>query len=302
MLKSLGPSQQEEAKLGKFDRGFWQRSSALRHLIDLDETGQMRLHSADEGEPAITDRRPRNNEEQEGEEEDDEEASQTDNGKSSHAKETDEIKRKLHRNFKKAHMEIASEMCRKLAAPREDHGAGVNFDDEDEADATKEEQEEKEEFIGILEEPEKVETIGKIEDKITKMLEEEHAVKEIWLDSLVTVLEENGTLSKLQDFFRPPPMVKPTRPHEQTQYNDRKNKMEQRLNLFLRWLQQEADKKHLEYVKDMADDKEKNLKQQSLVLTDYLETLDIQIDKLETEIKELENNSARLRQHVSPLL
>merc|ERR1712129_329315 len=116
-------------------------------------------------------------------------------------KEADEISRKLQRNFKKAHMEIASEMCRKLAAPRKDSGAGVNLQGEDDSqgDAPKED-EEKEDIIGILEEPEKEEQAKKIQDKLKNSLEEEPAVKEVWLDALVTVLEEKGTLSKLQGF------------------------------------------------------------------------------------------------------
>jgi len=236
MLKSLSPAQQDEQKLRKFDKDFWQQTSALRHLVNLDETGKMRFPAGSEAEPVPTNSRPGSSCEPEDEgSQDDEEGS-----------ETDEVKRRLHRNFKKAHMEVASEMCKKLAPPREDRGAGagVNLDEDgSQGDAASEEQGKKEEFIGILEEPENEETMMKIEDRIRNQLDERNSVKEIWLDALVTVLEERGTLGKLQDFFRPPPMVQPTRPHEQAHYSEKKTKMEQRLNLFVTWLQQLADKK-----------------------------------------------------------
>jgi len=218
-------------------------------------------------------------------------------------------------------MEIASQMCRGIVVPRahengqNDQGKGVGALEDAPAEVPVEEEEGSElepefeddfqqvEMVGIIEDPQTHETSSEILKRMNEKLEEsEHLAEEIWLDALVTVLEEAGALERLQRFFRPLPMIKPTKPQELLNFKQKKAKMESRLNMFLRWLQEEARIKHYGFLKEMAQDKEKNLKQQSLVLTDYLETLDAQIVQLEKDIKVLERKNAHMRQHVSPLL
>ncbi|CAJ1345886.1 unnamed protein product [Effrenium voratum] len=98
------------------------------------------------------------------------------------------------------------------------------------------------------------------------------------------------------------PMIQPKKAHEWQLFHQKKIRMERRLNSFLRWLQEEARVQHYQYVREMAVSKERVLKQQSLVLMDYLETLDKQIEKLQQEIQRLEKKNSSMRAHVSPLL
>merc|ERR1712217_142110 len=132
----------------------------------------------------------------------------------------------------------------------------------------------------------------------------DHPAEEIWLDALITVLESGdvSAIAKLQQLFMPPPMIQPQKQNEWGKFDEKKQLLEKRLNLFLDWLKQEAQVKNLEFLKSMAASKERVLKQQSLVLTDYLETLDSQIENLQEEIKQLERRNAHMRSHVSPLL
>merc|ERR1712190_681100 len=109
-------------------------------------------------------------------------------------------------------------------------------------------------------------------------------------------------ITKLQHLFMPKPMIQPQKRTEWGKFEEKKKTLEKRLNLFLDWLKQEAQVQNLEFLKSMAASKERVLKQQSLVLTDYLETLDGQIENLQSEIKQLERRNAHMRSHVSPLL
>lgn len=216
--------------------------------------------------------------------------------------------------FKKAHMEIASQLCRQTpTVANVDQGAGVGAMDDapepvNQAPMDPDAQGDKDDDgapieIGIVEEPVDENVGQNIETKLAKLLQEmEHPAEEIWLDAVVTVLESAGTLEKLQKFFLPMPMIFPKKVQEWGNFSQKKIKMERRLDLFLKWLQEETKVKHYQFLKESASSKERVLKQQSLVLTDYLEHLDEQILKLDDEIKVLERRNSEMRAHVSPLL
>jgi len=309
---SFDKGEKQEMTLVRLDADFWQRLSVLRHVAFLDDSGRISLpdDSHRRRESADSSGGARQKQEREDADASDSEASSEPDGaaKGGFNFDKEDDRRKFLKVFKKAHMEIASQMCRDIKVPRRDDGGGVgaladdDYEDE-EPDPDFEDDFSKVEMIGIIEDSQPSERAGDINKKMNEKLEEsEHPAEEIWLDALVTVLEEAGALERLQRFFRPMPMIKPTKPQELMNFKQKKAKMECRLNMFLRWLQEEARIKHYQYLKRMAQDKEKNLKQQSLVLTDYLETLDEQIVTLEKEIKVLERKNAHMRSHVSPLL
>jgi cell division protein FtsB len=211
--------------------------------------------------------------------------------------------------FKKTHMEIASRLCRDVRNP--DLGAGVGLDAEDhgnaahgdEAAAYHDKDLTNPEMIGIIEEPVDDGIAEMISGKLDKLLQDEdHPAEEIWLDALVTVLEDVGALASLQKLFLSPPMLWPKGEQDWEKYSQMKIKMETRLNLFLQWLKEEMKMKHYNFLKDSATAKERVLKQQSLVLTDYLRHLEAQIQKLQEDIKKLERRNNAMRSHVSPLL
>lgn len=309
---SFDKGEKQELTLVKLDGDFWQKLAVLRHISFLDESGRITLKGEDthrRREPGEAGAAARQREE--GDASDSEASSEPDGaGGGGFNFEKEEDQKKFLKVFKKAHMEIASQMCRSIVVPRHDDGAGVGVL-EDAAPVDEEEEQEPEfeddfsqvEMVGIVEDSQPQERSLDITKRMNEKLEEsEHPAEEIWLDALVTILEEAGALERLQRFFRPLPMIKPTKPQELLSFKQKKAKMEFRLNMFLRWLQEEARIKHYRFLKEMAQDKEKNLKQQSLVLTDYLETLDEQIVNLEKEIKVLERKNAHMRSHVSPLL
>merc|ERR1712224_325151 len=159
------------------------------------------------------------------------------------------------------------------------------------------------EMIGIIEEPVDKGIRDMISGKLDRLLQdEEHPAEEIWLDAIVTVLEDSGYLEKLQKLFLSPPMLWPKCEQDWEKYSQMKIKMETRLDYFLQWLKEEMKMKHYSFLKESATAKERVLKQQSLVLTDYLHHLETQIEKLQDDIKKLERRNAQMRSHVSPLL
>lgn len=292
------------------DTNFWAECSVLRQLEYLDETGKFKLLDA-KGTPfkemgyrtpALKDA--------EGHGHEGSPVAAADNHDGLGLRREGGQKRFLA-IFKKAHMEIASQHCRRLELPPADQGAGVFArgerddafqhrsalanGDEDEDGAPIE--------IGIIEDPVDESIISAINQKLSKLLQEkEHPAEEIWLDALVTALEDARTLEQVQKFFLPAPMIKPKNVQEWGSFSQKKIKMERRLDLFLRWLQEETKIRHYMYLKDSAAAKERVLKQQSLVLTSYLEELDKQIATLQDDIKHLEHRNSEMRSHVSGLL
>jgi len=301
MSKFLSPNtraKDDKKKDNKhLDIDFWRACSVITHLGHMDKFGKIQVPDSKGAPRAIDD--------DDGKavapyEDPDQDEGGLDLDKEGGAKEFLAI-------FKRVHMEIASQMCRKVA-PK---GAGVGDLGEDEqlaaapAAGTLETQEETDAHIeiGIVEEPVDPSQAITIEKTLRKALaDEEHIAKELWLDALVTALEDAGTLRRLQQFFLPMPMIKPKKPQEWGQFQQKKVKMEERLACFLKWLQEETEIRHYRFLKDSAAAKERVLKQQSLVLTDYLEHLDEQISKLSNDIKVLERRTAEMKEHVQPLM
>jgi len=78
--------------------------------------------------------------------------------------------------------------------------------------------------------------------------------------------------------------------------------MEKRLDFFLKWLQAETRTKYFQYLRECAYDRERALKQQGLVLHDYMEKLNQKISSVEVEIRTLEQKNNEMRTYVAPLL
>eukprot|EP00429_Kryptoperidinium_foliaceum_P003204 CAMPEP_0176020016 /NCGR_PEP_ID=MMETSP0120_2-20121206/9685_1 /TAXON_ID=160619 /ORGANISM="Kryptoperidinium foliaceum, Strain CCMP 1326" /LENGTH=1787 /DNA_ID=CAMNT_0017353103 /DNA_START=63 /DNA_END=5426 /DNA_ORIENTATION=- len=230
----------------------------------------------------------------------------------------------FQRTFRKAHMNLASQNSKKLKDPgKEDKGAGVGNIDAPAKVVSKASMPSKKkngtgrktvgDAAGILRErvlaSEDVDAqgfAGIIEDKVPQQRAKEvkealeaqltdfdvyrtEPLKEVWLDALVTVLEEVGALDRLQKLYMPPRCQKPRKQTEWSAFNERKAKMEKRLDDFFELLKEEAEYGHSMFMKHMAEDKERGLKQQSLVLTDYLETLEKQIAKTNQELDKRAN-------------
>jgi len=217
----------------------------------------------------------------------------------------------IEKIFKKAQMEIASQMSATANVQPRDGGAGVQLDQTDQP-AKLADDEGVKEFrrrvpLGIQCTPVEPDAAKKIEADLISMLQDDpqaggRIVQEIWLDALVTVLEDVGTLKKVQEFFLPPPMMQPRNAQEHGNVDQQKVKMEIRLDKFLRLLVECTKMQHYRYLKNSAKTKEKGLKQQSLVFADYLDRLEQRIKELQQEIKVLERKNTDMRSHVAPLL
>jgi len=299
--------EKEEVNLKKLDADFWQKLSILRYVSTLDESGKMSQHQHMRRKLESGEEVDRGDEIRAENSESDQEGVGT-----GFNFESGEDHKKFLKAFKKAHMELASRMCRAMDAPKRDHGGGVGLEMDEEGRANeqvagselaKKQQEDEVGFIGIVEDAQPDDKVKFIIGELSRKLEEaDHLSEEIWLDALLTVLEEAHGLDKLQRFFLPMPMILPRKPQEWGVFNQKKVKMERRLDMFLKWLQEEARVRHYGFLQEMAESKERVLKQQSLVLTDYLETLDAQIQKLQEDIQELERKNAQMRSPVAPLL
>eukprot|EP00929_Paragymnodinium_shiwhaense_P084240 TRINITY_DN45024_c0_g1_i1.p1 TRINITY_DN45024_c0_g1~~TRINITY_DN45024_c0_g1_i1.p1 ORF type:complete len:1707 (-),score=375.57 TRINITY_DN45024_c0_g1_i1:105-5225(-) len=296
------PKDKDAKPLKAIDRDFWKSASVLNHLSHLDETGRIR-----EVEGAIGSKKRKTTD------------ADHQNGPQLLDLQADVDGKKLLAIFKKAHMEYASQISRNVQPPPpQDDGAGTglmvmnrhlseNLGIDEFGMVIEDEVEEEDSGapieIGIIEDPVEMLQADKVISKLaTLLVQDEHPAEEICLDALVTVLEESGTLGKLQEFFQPPPMLRPKTDKDWANFKARKMQMQNRLNIFYRWLQEETRVTHYEFLKDSAIAKERVTKQQSLVLTEYLEELDEQIAKLQEDIRSLERRTKDLTAHVAPLL
>lgn len=271
-----GAGTQEDRTLRRLDANFWKKLGVLPLLDRLDETGKIQPLET------VVDEEEREEEGPDGE----------------HAVAD---QKRFVTVFKKAHMEIASQMTRDIADDTD--GAEAGAQDLDHRLIHRWEQEDNlQEKLGIIEDPQSSSTMEYISNKMNQELGQARPAEEIWLDALITVLEEAEALSKLQKLFLPMPMIQPKKAHEWSLFYHKRFRMERRLNNFLRWLQEEARVQHYQFVREMAVSKERVLKQQSLVLSDYLQTLDEQIQTLQQEMESLETRNSLIRAKVSPLL
>lgn len=273
-----GMAKGEEVFKRPLDKWFWKECSVLNYLDRFDEYGKIRDNV---GKPVAT----------EG----------VDGGMGEDAAK----KNDLEDIFRRAHMEIASKMCRTTAVRNMDRGGGMGNMLDNGEDGPANQEDEVGDYVGIIEQEDEVEeaTAAKIKaDLEEKFKQEESHAWEIWLDALTTVLEEHHLLEKLQQFFLPQPMIKPRSSQEWGHFDQRKVKMEKRLDLFLGLMMEETYIAHYRYLRESAKTKQKVLKQQSLVLADYLEQLDNTIKELQEEIKVLDRRNGEMRSHVQPLL
>jgi len=279
------------------DSGFWKNCAVLNYLSLFDDSGMIKLldrKAPTSGKHA--------------------EAAADPDG---HAKEHEEEAaqqleqspvRDLDKIFKKAHMEIASQMSRNIGERRQDGGGGLGaFLDKDVSEKV-EEDAGSVRTIGIVDDQVEPGTAKKIKQDLEDKLKTDErsgatsVAQEIWLDALITVLEDVGTLKTVQAFFLPPAMIRPRTKQEMGKFDEKKVKMEQRLDKFLRLLIEGTKTQYYKYLKDSAKTKEKVLKQQSLVFADYLDRLEVRIKELQQEIKVLERKNTEMRSHVAPLL
>eukprot|EP00403_Amphidinium_massartii_P003708 CAMPEP_0178383642 /NCGR_PEP_ID=MMETSP0689_2-20121128/7105_1 /TAXON_ID=160604 /ORGANISM="Amphidinium massartii, Strain CS-259" /LENGTH=1704 /DNA_ID=CAMNT_0020003865 /DNA_START=14 /DNA_END=5129 /DNA_ORIENTATION=+ len=299
--RQKGESSQKEVVL---DKDFWGSLSALQYLEFLDEKGSLSAAATD-------DRKDKPGGKSEG---DGMQVNGTDPEKGRLMDLSKEGQERLEMTFQRAHMELASIMCRAVPDHAKDTGAGVksvlNEDSESEEDEEADEggHEELQTFfeVGILDQPMEQAQAGKIKQRVMSLLakdeKKDQHCDEIWLDCLITVLEEARALERLQTFFRPPPMHKPKKPEDWGKYNARKVKMQHRLELFLRFCKERMREEHYKYLKERAAAKDRVLKQQSIYLAEYLSDLNEHIDTLKAQITKLDEQNAKMRQHVTPLL
>lgn len=279
------------------DKDFWKTCAVLNYLGNFDETGAISV-SRDKDKKAKHGKHG----------EDAEDHAAIENGHAFAALQG----RSLEKIVKRAHMEIASAKCRAVRPADPGGGVGPMLDERSEAAPPGDDDGEHKtsmnagggnNFMGILD----MEVDPSTSEKIRLNLEErfkhqEQHAGELWLDALVTVLEEFKAFDRLQAFFLPPKMIRPRTHIELNNFDTKKQKMEHRLDIFLHLIMAETYAKHYEYLKECAKIKEKVLKQQSLVLADYLDKLDSRIKELQAEIKVLERRNVQMRTHVSPLL
>mmetsp|Transcript_249 Transcript_249/g.809 ORF Transcript_249/g.809 Transcript_249/m.809 type:complete len:1700 (-) Transcript_249:20-5119(-) len=196
-----------------------------------------------------------------------------------------EDQKKFVRAFRKLGMEKASELSKADDMENIDddqvHSNAGADDREGEPDIW---------FRSIVEKPQPQRSVEAVAAELGSKLGLEGAQpsEEVWLDALVTVLEDAGFLDKVQHIFLPAPTPEPKRHRERVAFANRKRGMENRLDGFLRLLQMEAKKGYYGFLGQMAKQKETVLKQQSLVLTDYLQTLEDQHRKVQEKVKDSE--------------
>jgi len=286
----------------KIERPFWQGLSILPKINQLDSRGKIdnKDNLDPEAEEAQSDTEHAQSEDELDEEGMGDDGVKLDRMIPSH--------RSFQNIFRKAHMQIASTLSQGLQD--DDTGAGVgNMADEDENNAIDgndrldDEMNGSSEMIGIIELKLPASTVQFIQKRLqAELANSDTPTEEIWLDALVTVLEESGGLKSLQKYFLKPAMIQPKRPQEWGRFNDEKDKMEKRLDYFLKWLQAETKFKYYEYLQRCAEKKERVLRLQSCVQKSYLDQLEEQITNIKVEIRDLEHKNAEMRAHVSPLL
>lgn len=273
----------------KLDKEFWRESAALNWIDKVDDRGVIVVPPEDPKNAdavAVRDR-----------EEDT-------------VKRANVTRKRFEQVFNMAHMEIASNLAKSSVDVTDpssvDRGAGVGsgdgfpIDGGDDAGAAETQQQ-----GGIQSNPvneEKAKSIKLRVDRLMKKLNDKDNAEEVWLDALVTVLEDSDALQELQEFYMPPAMIRPKKTEDYGEFSKRRKRMGDRLHTFLLLLEEITKQKSYEFLKERAACKERVLKQQSLVLMEYLQNLNDQITKLDEEIADFEAKSSKMRQHVSPLL
>eukprot|EP00927_Polykrikos_kofoidii_P053585 TRINITY_DN48191_c0_g1_i1.p1 TRINITY_DN48191_c0_g1~~TRINITY_DN48191_c0_g1_i1.p1 ORF type:complete len:1787 (+),score=242.54 TRINITY_DN48191_c0_g1_i1:701-5362(+) len=129
-----------------------------------------------------------------------------------------------------------------------------------------------------------------------------HCMWELRLDALITALEETRLLDRIHNAFVPEPMPLPTRVRDRQLLNRKKLDFERQMGAFYQWLSEETTLRHLSYLKDSAIAKERSMKQQTLILTEYLEHLDEQIQSITNHIKVLHEHLTSLRRDMTALV
>lgn len=337
LLRRIGlqdkASESDQAGETKLDSRFWKDLSILPYLSTLEESGKVKIAAHAEAETGKNKKGGKDDDHgtprpppRSAAQDDDDEA----NGPHTFKFESLEDRARFVRTFKKAHMEMASRMCKVAKERQEDTGRGVGLDEgrssvaghpspksrastdskrprsrdskggkglaaagrrlkikDKDAEAALERG-----FAGIIEDPVPDNKIRDVRRMLEDALgEKEEPLEEVWMDALVTAMEECGGLEHAQQLFMPLPCLKPRKPADWTAFNDRKEKMEGRLRTFIQLLQVEARLERVNFLKVMAMEKERVLKQQSLVLTDYLDTLEKQIEKVTDSRNKLQETS-----------
>lgn len=286
----MAEKETESAETKPIDREFWQALSILKHIHTLDDKGKVTAKRDSDASGG------RDTDDQETICESDGEAS----GDGFNQFESNEEGKKFVKVFRRAYMELAASLARELgdeqlvhtksardsqhhdgASPRDrPHGAHGPHGEEPRSE------------IGIIEGEVSVAIAKDLVEKLQKQMTElSHVSEEVWLDALLSALEARG-IDLLQRTFLPVPCLMPKKQQEWNAFKDKQLRMQRRLDIFLQLLQQEAVKQHYVYLAGMSLEKERVLKQQSLVLTDYLETLDAQINKVSEERQDLETKRA----------
>merc|ERR1740121_782176 len=128
-------SEKEEVNLKKLDADFWQKLSILRYVNTLDESGRMVVTRAQHQRS----RRKLEN----GDDADRGDDARAENSESEQEEagigfnfESWEDHKKFLKAFKKAHMELASRMCRAMDTTKRDRGGGVGLEMDEEVRTT----------------------------------------------------------------------------------------------------------------------------------------------------------------------
>jgi len=157
--------------------------------------------------------------------------------------------------------------------------------------------------VGIVEEKVDQQVAQSIKEHMEeKLKEEEHQAEEIWLDALLTVLEDSNYIDELQKAFRPPQMIKPKSPGAWEKFYAKQRKMERRLDLFLRILQNATRKQHYEYLRNSAKMKQKVMKKQTLALLEYMDRLEKDMKAVNADIKNIEQKNEDMQNQLRPLI
>jgi hypothetical protein len=124
----------------------------------------------------------------------------------------------------------------------------------------------------------------------TSILDRNQYVQELWFDALLTACEQADVVKGVRKMLGSEEAAgTAANKLKEWKGSGRKwKKIVKRLDLFVRWVEQEAECKHLSVLRTGTEAREKKVKCQTLALNDYLDKLNERIAHLEGEVKAID--------------
>jgi len=126
--------------------------------------------------------------------------------------------------------------------------------------------------------------------------------EEVWLDAVITVMEQYGVPALAQKVFKRERQHKPVSTEQKRKFEETKAKFAKALRYLLKYVRVKAAIEHQKLISRAAQNKVKVLRDQSLVFNDYVHKIEEEIANTEKQIAELQQRSEFMHKQMNTIL